>query len=154
MLFNDCCLNTTAQKSTFLSSCFFFRLDVRIILSFKTSTKEILAYCFYLLQYSFFSPFISLFYRFILSSLNLFIKNFVFETFKDLGGAKDQLVKRLKDHLKEKERTLETAAEEKQKACEEKENELQQLRRALRDRDRLIEKVNAVAVEGEDKIKV
>ena len=75
-------------------------------------------------------------------------------TFKDIAGTKDNLVKKLKDHLRDQKHAIESAVEDKLNAVENKENELQQLRHALRDRDRLIEKINSAVVEGDEKIKV
>jgi len=46
------------------------------------------------------------------------------------------------------------AAEEKLRALQGKEAELQQLRQSLRDRDRLIEKINSAVLESEEKNKV
>ena len=60
----------------------------------------------------------------------------------------------MKDHLRDQKHAIESAVEDKLKAVEDKENELQQLRHALRDRDRLIEKINSAVVEGDEKIKV
>lgn len=46
------------------------------------------------------------------------------------------------------------AAEEKVRALQGKEGELQQLRQSLRERDRLIEKINSAVLESEEKNKV
>ena len=46
------------------------------------------------------------------------------------------------------------AAEEKLRALQGKEAELQQLRQSLRERDRLIEKMNSAVLESEEKNKV
>jgi len=46
------------------------------------------------------------------------------------------------------------ALDEKFNALEEKDNELQQLRHAIRERDRLIEKINSAVVEAEQQVKV
>ena len=46
------------------------------------------------------------------------------------------------------------AAEEKQRALQGKEAELQQLRQSLRERDRLIEKINSAVLESEENNKV
>ena len=46
------------------------------------------------------------------------------------------------------------ASEEKLRALQGKEAELQQLRQSLRERDRLIEKINSAVLESEEKNKV
>ena len=49
---------------------------------------------------------------------------------------------------------IKVAIEEKQRAEQGKEAELQQLRQALRERDRLIEKINSAVLESEERKKV
>ena len=49
---------------------------------------------------------------------------------------------------------MQVAAEEKVRALQGKEAELQQLRQALRERDRLIEKINTAVLESQEKNKV
>ena len=49
---------------------------------------------------------------------------------------------------------MQIAAEEKVRALQGKEGELQQLRQALRERDRLIEKINSAVLESQEKNKV
>ena len=49
---------------------------------------------------------------------------------------------------------MQVAAEEKVRALQGKEGELQQLRQALRERDRLIEKINTAVLESQEKNKV
>ena len=49
---------------------------------------------------------------------------------------------------------MQVVAEEKVRALQGKEGELQQLRQALRERDRLIEKINSAVLESQEKNKV
>ncbi|XP_022783797.1 myomegalin-like isoform X2 [Stylophora pistillata] len=72
------------------------------------------------------------------------------------GSTDDQenLLKKLTNYTKEKDRALQVAAEEKVRALQGKEAELQQLRQALRERDRLIEKINTAVLESQEKNKL
>lgn len=72
------------------------------------------------------------------------------------GSTDDQenLLKKLTNYTKEKDRALQVAAEEKVRALQGKEGELQQLRQALRERDRLIEKINTAVLESQEKNKL
>lgn len=73
---------------------------------------------------------------------------------KSPSSAEESLVNKLSNCLKEKDRALQVAAEEKLRALQGKEGELQQLRQSLRERDRLIEKINAAVLESEGKNKI
>ncbi|XP_028515120.1 myomegalin isoform X2 [Exaiptasia diaphana] len=73
---------------------------------------------------------------------------------EDTSDIKDTLLKKLQNHIKQKERAVQVALDEKFSALEEKDNEMQQLRQAIRERDRLIEKINSAVVDAEQQAKV
>ncbi|KAJ7339465.1 CDK5 regulatory subunit associated protein 2 [Desmophyllum pertusum] len=66
----------------------------------------------------------------------------------------DNLLKKLTNYMKEKDRALQVAVEEKLRALKGKEAELQQLRQSLRERDRLIEKINSAVLDSEENNKL
>jgi len=70
------------------------------------------------------------------------------------SSAEETLVKKLTNRVKEKDRALQVAVEEKQRTLQSKEVELQQLKQSLRERDRLIEKINSAVLESEGKNKL
>ncbi|XP_032242452.2 myomegalin isoform X2 [Nematostella vectensis] len=67
---------------------------------------------------------------------------------------RDELMKKLQNHMRQKDRAVESAISDKFRCLEEKDAELQQLRQALRERDRLIEKINSAVMSAEEQLKL
>ncbi|XP_022089009.1 myomegalin-like isoform X3 [Acanthaster planci] len=71
---------------------------------------------------------------------------------KDDNGGNSALIQTLRERLKQRDKAVEEALEEKLQAVEAKEGEIRQLRASLRDRDRELERANNDSLANQDKI--